>query len=176
MGVGAEKLIRVIVELRLTLKATREPETARRLRRAETELRQLLGPSVPKAKAARILGVSPTALDRWIDRGRLPVVASASSPRLAIETRPLLDLAETVERLRRKGVERGRLARAFELLGWPDNPRGRHVVREQIAALPRSNVSVLRLRKEYERTTPEERVLKLAALNRSMRAFLGARV
>ena len=79
MNLLAEKLIPLIVELRLALKATREPETAGRLRRVENELRELLAPGVPKAQAARVLGVSATALTRWVDRGRLPLVASSRS-------------------------------------------------------------------------------------------------
>jgi hypothetical protein len=168
----AEQLIRLILDLRVALKATRESETAARLRRVESNLRQLLGPSVAKAPAARLLGASATTLDRWIERGRLPVVANARSPRLAVETRPLLDLAEEVERLHRQGVKRSRLAQAFENLGWPDDPEGRRVLREEIAALPRSNVPVLQLRRDYERTTPEERVLQLAALSRSLTRFV----
>jgi hypothetical protein len=164
----AEKLIPLIVELRLALKATREPETAGRLRRIENGLRQLLALGVPKAQAARVLGVRATALTRWVDRGRLPLVASPHSPRLTIETRPLLDLAEEVERLRRAGVTRSLLATAFAALGWPDDPHGRYIIREEIASLPRSNVPRHRLRKEYERTTPEERVLQLNALSRSL--------
>ena len=87
----------------------------------------------------------------------------------------MLDLAEEVERLRRAGVTRSLLATAFAALGWPDDPQGRYIVREEIARLPRSNLPRHRLREEYKRTTPEERVLQLSALTRSLGEVLRAR-
>lgn len=168
-----ERLIAAVVELRLLVKETREPETRAKLRQLEWKLRALLGPSLPKMQAAAALGVSVAGLDKWIDRGRLPVVAKADSSRLGVETRALLELAEHVESLRREGLERGLLAEAFRRLGWPDDPGGRQVLREEIARLPRPNVSVHQLRSDYERTAPEERVIQLTRLHRSLAAVLG---
>lgn len=169
------KLLRAVVDLRLTVKEAREPELRGRLRKVERSLGSLLGPSVPKKQAASLLRVSVVALDRWIDRGRLPVVATPGSSRLGVETKPLLELAEQVELLRRQGAVREPLARAFDALGWPDDPAGRYVVRAEIAALPRSNVPVRQLRRYFEQTTPEERVTHLDDLNRSLSALVGER-
>lgn len=168
----SDQLIAAIVELRLLVKETREPETRGRLRRLEWKLRPLLGPSLPKKQAASVLGFSVAALDKWIDRGRLPAVAKPGSSRLAVETRAFLELAGQVEALRREGQERGLLAEAFNRLGWPDDPTGRQVLREEIARLPRPNVSVQQLRADYERLTPEERVIEVNHLHRSMNAVL----
>jgi hypothetical protein len=165
-------LLDAIVRLRLAIAQTRDAALREELREVETGLRRRVGPWVAKREAARLLGVSVTALDRWIDRGRLPVVARPASSRLAVETTPLLELAVEAERLRRQGVTRGRLAKALARLGWHDDPEGRQVVRADVAALPRPNVPAPELRRQFEKTTPEERVLQLAALNRSLNVVL----
>jgi hypothetical protein len=167
-----DRLVAAIVELRLLTKRTREPQTRGRLRQLEWTLRPLLGPGLPKKRAAACLGVSVAALDKWIHRGRLPVVSKTASSRLAVETRAFLELAEQVEELRREGLERGLLAEAFGRLGRPDEPSGQQVLREEIARLPRPNVSVRRLRADYERTAPAERVIELTHLHRSLNAVL----
>lgn len=152
----------------MAVQQTRDPALRDELRQAEVALRRQLPASVPKRVAAAFLGVSVTALDRWIDRGRLPVVASArGSQRLAIETGPLLELATKVEGLRRSGVKRGLLAEAMTELGWRDRGQ-RLILRADIACLPRPNLSRDELRQQFEETTPEERVLQMAALHRSM--------
>jgi hypothetical protein len=169
------QILASVVDLRTAIAQTREPVIRAELRRIETDLRRLLGPGVPKKQAARLLGVSVPALDRWIDRGRLPVVARPDSSRLAVDTRSLLQLAGQVERLRRRGVVRGLLSEAFKALGLDDDPAGRQVLREDIAALPRPNVPARELREQFVHTTPEERVLELFELNRSMNTLVGSR-
>jgi hypothetical protein len=157
-----------IVRLRLALQQTRDPALRDELRQIEVTLRRQLGPSIPKRAAARLLGVSVTALDRWIDRGYLPAVAPASgSRRLGVETTPLIELATRVSVLRRSGQTRGLLSQAVKDLGWSE--RGHRLVfRFDVASLPRPNVTFDELRRQFEETTPEGRVLQLAALNRSM--------
>lgn len=100
------------------------------------------------------------------------MVSKTASSRLAVETRAFLELAEQVEELRREGLERGLLAEAFGRLGWLDEPSGQQVLREEIARLPRPNVSVRRLRADYEGTSPAERVIELTHLHRSLNAVL----
>jgi hypothetical protein len=167
----ATELLEPIVRLRLAIQQTREPALRDELRGIEVALRTQLGPAVPKRAAARLLGVSVTALDRWIDRGCVPVVASArGSKRLAVETAPLLELATAVRRLRRGGRTRAVVAEAVRELGWPD--RGRRLVFwEDVARLPRPNVTLEELQRRFAETTPEERVLQQAALNRSLNAL-----
>jgi hypothetical protein len=59
-------------------------------------LERELGETVSRRFAARILGVSHTALDRWIRDGDLPVVFSAAG-RADVPVSALLDLYEAVE-------------------------------------------------------------------------------
>src|SRR6266566_8166197 len=54
-----------------------------------------LGETVSRRLAARLLGVSHTALDRWIKAGDLPVVFS-SNGRFDVPVPALLDLYETI--------------------------------------------------------------------------------
>lgn len=170
-----EQLLAAIVEIRLLARETREQETRAGLRRLEWRLRSLLDPGVPKRQAARQLGVSVTALDKWIRRGRAPVVAQEGSSRRTVETRSFLELAEQLELLRRDGLEHGLLAEAFRRLGWPDDAEGEQVLREEIARLPRPNVSVRQLRADYERIPPEARVVHLTHLHRSLNALARGR-
>lgn len=164
-------LLEPIVRLRLAIEQTRDPQLRAELREIEVSLRRQLGPSVPKRAAARLLGVSVTALDRWVDRGQLPVVASSpAAKRLGIETGPLLDLATRVRRLRRAGSSHAVLSQAIRELGWPH--RGQRLVyRADVAKLPRPNVPLPELEQQFRETTPEERVLQQAALHRSLAAL-----
>lgn len=168
-------MVAAIVDLRALVKATHEPETRAILRRIEWTLRPLLEAGLPKRQAAARLGVSVAALDKWIRRGRLPVVVRQGSSRRTVETRAFLELATEVEALRRDGVERGVLAEAFERLGWTDDPDGEQVVREEIACLPRPNVSVRQLRADYERIPADARVPRLTHLHRSLNRVSGRR-
>ncbi len=68
-----------------------------------------LGEAVSRRLAARVLGVSHTALERWIETGDLPVVYS-SGGRMEVPVPALLDLHEAVEGDRAKGPIRFPLA------------------------------------------------------------------
>lgn len=161
-------LLEPIVRLRLLVEETRDPGLRREARAIEVQLRRQLGPATPKRAAARLLGVSVTALDRWIDRGCIPVVArDRSARRLAVESEPLLELATRVWRLRRAGQTRGVLAAALRELDWRAHGR-RLVLWSEVARLPRPNVSLDELQLQFQKSTAEDRVLQLAALNRSL--------
>lgn len=170
--IPAVALLEPIVSLRLAIQQTRDPALRTELREAEVALRRAVGPRVPKRAAARLLGTSVTALDRWVDRGCLPVVASPRGvKRLAIESGPLLDLATRVRLLRRAGRSRGVLSQAVRELGWKD--RGRPLVLSfDVARLPRPNVGLDDLQRQFAGTTPAERVLQMTALNRSVNALV----
>jgi hypothetical protein len=75
-------------------------------------LERELGETVSRRFAARILGVSHTALDRWIKSGDLPVVYTASG-RVEVPVPALLDLRESIDRDRPDGPRRYALAPAM---------------------------------------------------------------
>lgn len=161
-------LLDAIVRLRLAIPRAHDRELRHDLREVEVRLRRQLGPFVPKKLAAQLLGISVTALGRWIERGYLPVVApTASAQRLSVESGPLLELATEVRRLRGLGRARGVIAQAIRSLTWPE--RGERLVYSvDVARLPRPNVSLDELQRQFAETTPEERVIQLAELNRSL--------
>lgn len=164
-------LLDPIVRLRYALQQTRDPAVRAELRSVEVDLRRQVGPAVPKGAAARLLGISGTALDRWIDRGCVPVVTSPRrSTRLGVETTPLLELATHTYGLRRSGRSRGVVAEALRSLGRRERGRPR-VLRYDVARLPRPNVPVEELERHFRETTPVERVLEVDALNRSLSAL-----
>lgn len=66
------------------------------------DLESQLGGTVPRAAAARVLGVSHTALNNWIASGDVPVVFSKQG-RKEVPISALLDLKERVAEERRSG-------------------------------------------------------------------------
>jgi hypothetical protein len=155
-GERAERTVRHVAALRCAASAIVDPRERERLRRVERELRQDIGAGVPKTRAAAVLGVSVTALDKWVVRGRLPVTRRPGSSREEIDADGLIDLAEEVTRLREAGRTRAVLAAAFERLA----PRGRP--RPKL----RPNQSARELREHYLQTTPPERLREVAELSR----------
>ena len=156
-----------IVQLRHAIVKTRDSEARAALREVEVRLRRALGPTIPKKKAAAVLGISVTALDRWVDRGFLPVVERPGSSRHELESRPFLELAAQVARLRLDGVvTHGRVAPAVKRLGWKPLTAGRRILRLDVAALPRPNVNEQELVANFRSTTPEQRVREAAELSR----------
>lgn len=160
-------LVASIVQLRQAIVQTRDRSVRSALREVEVRLRRALGPTIPKKKAAAALGISVTALDRWVDRGYLPVVERPGSSRHELEARPFLELAEQMHRMKVDGVvTRAPVAPAVERLGWRPSPGGKRVLRLDVAALPRPNVSEQELVASFRDTTPAERVREAAELSR----------
>jgi hypothetical protein len=94
-----ERLFRDIARQRRTARALPEdPDVLTVL----VHLEEDLGPSVSRAFAARMLGVSHTALQRWERTGDLPVVIAPSGAR-EIPVPALLRLHEAVTHQRRSG-------------------------------------------------------------------------
>lgn len=145
---SVERAVDRAVELRLVATAVTDERQARRLKRVLRSLRREIGVSVPKTRAAAILCVSVTALEKWIARGRLPTVRRPGSSREEIDADALLDLAEEVKRLRENGVTRGVLATAFERLAKDAKPRRRL----------RPNMPARELRADFLRTSPADRL------------------
>ena len=152
----AERTIEHVISLRRAGTAVADPRERRRLKHVERDLQRAIGVGVPKRRAAAVLGVSVTALDKWIARGRLPVVRRPGSSRQQIDADALLDLAEEVTRLREDGQVRALLATAFERLAEQGLPRPKL----------RPNQSAHELREHYRRTTPAERLGEVAELSR----------
>ncbi len=143
-----ERTIERTVALRRVAGAVVEPRERQRLTRVERELRREIGVSVPKTRAAALLGVSVNALERWIAAERLPTVRRPGSTRVEIDADALLDLVLEVERLREDGIERGVLAAAFERLAAEGKPQPRL----------RPNMPARELRADFLRSTPLERL------------------
>jgi hypothetical protein len=126
-----------------------------RLARAEGLVLGEIGPGVPKRRAAALLGISVTALERWIRHGRLPVVRRPGG-REEIDARALLDVFTEVRRLRGEEGASGRVV-------------GRALARLETRGLPRRrlrpNTSAGELRRAYLESTPAERLREAAELS-----------
>lgn len=109
MGVVDRKqeLFENIVRLR---RAGRRLPGDRDIAAVRVMLERDLGEAVSRRLAARVLGVSHTALDRWIKGGDLPVLYS-SAGRVEVPVPALLDLYEAVE------TERTERPRRYALTG-----------------------------------------------------------
>jgi hypothetical protein len=94
MGVVERKqeLFENIVRLR---RAGRRAPGSRDIAAVRVSLERELGETVSRRLAARVLGVSHTALERWTKAGDLPVIYSAKG-RLEVPVPALLDLHEAV--------------------------------------------------------------------------------
>lgn len=150
-----ERAVEHVVALRRVSETVADDRNRRRLEHLERELRAEIGVGVPKRRAAAVLGVTVPAVERWIERGRLPVVRRPGSSREEIDADALLELAVEVNRLRENGQTRGLLATAFERLAARGLP------------LPklRPNESAYELRRDYLRTTPLDRLREVAQLS-----------
>jgi hypothetical protein len=100
------ELFENIVRLR---RAGRQSPGNRDIAGVRVTLERELGETVSRRLAARILGVSHTALDRWIDSGDLPLVYSTSG-RFEVPVPALLDLYEAVNTERAERPRRYSLA------------------------------------------------------------------
>lgn len=101
-GARLGSALRDVVDLRAAMRARAlwldRVESVMRRRRAE------LDRTVPKRRAAELLGVSVPTLDRWIKRGNIPAARRAETGREEVVTGPLLELAVEVELLRSSGT------------------------------------------------------------------------
>jgi hypothetical protein len=100
------ELFENIVRLR---RAGRHSSGNRDIAAVRVTLERELGETVSRRLAARILGVSHTALDRWIHSGDLPLVYSTAG-RFEVPVPALLDLYESVSAERAEHPRRYSLA------------------------------------------------------------------
>lgn len=87
------------------LERSSDPDVRRELRAVRRFLESTVGATISRAEAARLLGVSQTALDRWIDKGEIAAVLTPEDRR-EIPLSELLDLLEEIEQARAEGVPR----------------------------------------------------------------------
>ena len=102
----ARRAIESIVRLRRA-EATSDEKTRLEIEPVIAYLEELAGLTVSRAEAARLLGISYTALDRWIQKGDVPAVMTPSGRR-GVPLPQLVDLLEQLEGRR----DEGRLALA----------------------------------------------------------------
>jgi hypothetical protein len=88
-----------------------DPADRREIADAREFLERIVGPTVRPAEAARLLGLSPPSLHRWIEEGEVPTVMTTTGRR-EIPLLELVRLLEEVDEARGEGVKRP-LARAL---------------------------------------------------------------
>jgi hypothetical protein len=96
-----KRLFENIVRLRRAERETGNPEIAV----VREALEEDLGETVTRSFAAQLLGVSHTALNKWVDAGDIPVVPSPTG-RDEVPVAALADLYEAVNRERKTGRRR----------------------------------------------------------------------
>jgi|GEM_PF-463087 hypothetical protein len=105
----SKKLVENIARLR---RAERVPAVARDVSPVRRDLESQLGPTLSRSRAARILGVSQTALDRWVAAGRIPIVFTPSGRR-EVPRQFVIEVGEAIDELGRQGRRRHLLAAAL---------------------------------------------------------------
>lgn len=105
----SKKLVDGIVRLR---RAERIPDAAPDVSPVLRDLEARLGPTLSRSRAAQILGVSQTALDRWVAAGQIPIVLTPGGRR-EVPRQLIVELSESIDELRRAGRARHPLAAAL---------------------------------------------------------------
>ena len=95
----SSELIDGIVRLR---RAERIPEAAHDVAPVRRDLEARLGPTLSRSRAAHILGVSQTALDRWVAARQVPIVLTPHGRR-EVPRQFVIELRESIDELRVEG-------------------------------------------------------------------------
>ena len=103
------RLVDSIVRLR---RVERIPQAAEDVAPVRHDLESRLGPTLSRARASRILGVSQTALDRWVAAGEIPIVITPRGRR-EVPRQFVVEMSESIDWLKRQGPERHPLAAAL---------------------------------------------------------------
>jgi hypothetical protein len=103
------RLVDSIVRLR---RAERVGEVASDVAPVRRDLEMRLGPTLSRSLAARIFGVSQTALDRWVAARQIPIVLSPHGRR-EVPRQFVVELREAIDELLGKGVHRHALSAAL---------------------------------------------------------------
>jgi hypothetical protein len=143
----SRKLVDGIVRLR---RAERIPEAASDVAPVRRDLESRLGPTLSRSRAALVLGVSQTALDRWVVAGQVPIVMTPGGRR-EVPRQFVVEVGEAIEELKESGRQRHLLAAALAgrrdaatKIGGGDSSVSRRpppAVRSHLTAERRSRVS-----------------------------------
>jgi hypothetical protein len=85
--------------------AERLPDAAGYVRPVRRRLESRLAPTLSRSLAARLLGVSQPALDRWVKAGRIPTVVTPRGRR-EVPRQFVIELRESIDELSRRRVRR----------------------------------------------------------------------
>jgi hypothetical protein len=96
--VESKKLVDGIVRLR---RVERIPAATADVAPVRRDLEARLGPTLSRSRSARILGVSQTALDRWVAAGQIPIVLTPAGRR-EVPRQFVVELREAIGELRGK--------------------------------------------------------------------------
>jgi hypothetical protein len=105
----SEQLVDGIVRLR---RVERIPAATADVAPVRRELETRLGPTLSRSRAAQILGVSQTALDRWVVAGEIPTVPTPTGRR-EVPRQFVVELREAIGEPRGKNRRRHPLAAAL---------------------------------------------------------------
>lgn len=97
--IESEKLIDGIVSLR---RAERVPAAAAHVAPVRRDLEARVGPTLSRSRAAHIVGVSQTALDRWVAAGQIPIVLTPGGRR-EVPRQFVVELREAIDELPPRG-------------------------------------------------------------------------
>jgi len=106
----SSRLIDHVVRLR---RAERVSQVAPDVAPVRRELESSLGPTLSRSRAAHVLGVSQTALDRWVEAGRVPVVITPRGRR-EVPLAFVIEMRECIDELGRAGRLHHPLAAALD--------------------------------------------------------------
>ena len=95
----SKKLVDGIVRLR---RAERIPAAASDVAAVRRDLEARVGATLSRSRAALILGVSQTALDRWVAAGQIPIVLTPGGRR-EVPRQFVVELREAIEEMRGRG-------------------------------------------------------------------------
>ena len=94
-SVDTRRAVESIVRLRRANRRSGE-EMHRDVEPALSYLEEIVGPTLSRAETARLLGISHTALDRWVEKGDIPALVTPSGRR-EIALSQVVDLLERLE-------------------------------------------------------------------------------
>jgi hypothetical protein len=133
-----EDIVEDLVDLQAAQRESRSQHIRRRLERV-VQRRTREQRTIPKRRAANMLGVSVPTLDKWIERGQIAVVTNPRNGRELVAIVPFARLLAEVRSLRKLGESKGLLAAAIA-----DLERNDPDYQAQFAALYGKSLDALR--------------------------------